>query len=258
MIVLTTDFGTDDVFVGVMKGVILSINPVAKIVDLTHAIAPFGVVEAAYKIEQASPYFPPGTIHVVVVDPGVGSERRAIAVRSGSSIFLAPDNGVLTCVLQHGMEEAVELRERRYWLSNVSPTFHGRDLFAPVAAHISRGVALADLGPPARDLVTIPLPEPQIMPDGSIIGTVLWVDRFGNLISNVPRAMASAGNWRVAINEIVLGQVRRTYSDVPAGEPVAIIGSFGHLEIAVREGSAASRFSAGPGSPVRLLPAVRE
>jgi len=254
VIALTTDFGADDVFVGVMKGVILSINPSAHIVDLTHGIAPFGVVEAAYKLAQAVPYFPCGAVHAVVVDPGVGSGRRIVAVCARGGLFVAPDNGVLTCVMRDGVEQAVEVRERRYWLCEVSSTFHGRDVFAPVAAHLSRGIPLDELGPPASDLVTLDLPEPVCAPDGSILGEVLWTDRFGNLVTNIPAALVARGEWSVLLGESSVGSLRRTYADVEPAQPVAMVGSFGHLEIAVRLDSAARRFGAGPGAAVRVVP----
>ena len=194
IITLTTDFGLADGYVGMMKGVILSIAPTAAIVDISHDIPPpspqdggvRGVREAAYTLYAAYTYFPRGAIHVVVVDPGVGSERRAIALRTPQATFVAPDNGVLSYVVAgEKVEEIVSLTNPRYHLSPVSRTFHGRDIFAPAAAHLARGIPLAELGEPLTEIVTFPLPMPQPRPDGIIAGQVIHIDRFGNLITNI-------------------------------------------------------------------------
>ena len=241
LITLTTDFGLADSYVGAMKGVILGIEPTATIVDISHDIAPQDVREAAYVVYTAYPYFPPDTIHVVVVDPGVGSRRRAIALRAAQASFVAPDNGVLSYVLaREGMREAVSLTNSRYHRPTVSHTFHGRDIFAPVAAHLARGVPLIELGEPLTEIVTFSLPQPQVLPDGKVVGHVLHIDRFGNLILDVREGDCTLREGLVL--EVAGRRIQGlgcTFTDVPAGELVAYIGSSGHLEIALREGNAA-------------------
>jgi S-adenosylmethionine hydrolase len=254
LITLTTDFGLADSYVGVMKGVILGIDPMATIVDISHDIAPQDVREAAYVIYTAYPYFPSNTIHVVVVDPGVGSQRRAIALRAGRACFVAPDNGVLSYVLaREGMKEAVNLTSSRYHRPTISHTFHGRDIFAPVAAHLARGVPLTELGEPLTEMTTFPLPQPQVFPDGKVVGHVLHIDRFGNLILDVREGVCALGEGLVleAAGHRIQG-LGRTFADAPAGELVAYIGSSGHLEIALREGNAAQLLDMKRGDKVLL------
>ena len=254
LITLTTDFGLADSYVGAMKGVILSIDPTATIVDISHDIAPQDVQEAAYVVYTAYPYFPPDTIHVVVVDPGVGSRRRAIALRAAQACFVAPDNGVLSYVLaREGMKEAVSLTHSRYHRPTVSHTFHGRDIFAPVAAHLARGVPLTELGEPLAEIVAFPLPQPQVLPDGDVVGHVLHVDRFGNLILDVREedCILSEGLVLEVAGRRIQG-LGRTFTDVPAGELVAYIGSSGHLEIALREGNAAQSLGMKRGDKIQL------
>lgn len=254
LITLTTDFGLADSYVGVMKGVILSIDPTATIVDISHEIAPHDVREAAYVIYTAYPYFPPDTVHVVVVDPGVGSQRRAIALRAARACFVAPDNGVLSYVLaREELGQAVSLTNPRYHRPAVSHTFHGRDIFAPVAAHLARGVPLAELGEPLTEIVTFPFSQPQVLPDGKVIAHVLHIDRFGNLILDVREGDESLS--REIFLEVAghrLWGLRHTFADVPVGELVAYIGSSGHLEIALREGNAAQRLNMEIGDEILL------
>src|SRR5262245_32283700 len=184
-ITLTTDFGTRDWFVGTMKGVILGIKPRARVVDITHEIAPGDIRGGAFALMASCRYFPKGTLHVAVVDPGVGSRRRAIAVRTANSILIGPDNGVLSWALRGETIQSIrQLENRRYFLEPVSRTFHGRDIFAPVAAHLSRGVALERLGRELHDLVRLPWPEP-VKQREEIRGEIVYIDRFGNAITNI-------------------------------------------------------------------------
>jgi S-adenosylmethionine hydrolase len=257
LITLTTDFGLEDAYVGVMKGVILSINPAATIVDLCHAVPPQDMQAAAFLLHTAWPYFPLGTIHVVVVDPGVGSQRRAIAVDVGTATFVTPDNGVLSYVLAEAAEkntQAVHLTNQRYWLSPVSATFHGRDIFAPVAAHLSLGVPLTDLGEPLPlgELVTFPLPRPERQGD-TWVGHVVHIDHFGNLVTDL-EAEAIGDPQAVAIEvgrQRIFG-LRRTYAEGTPGEPIALIGSSGRLEIAVTGGQAVRWLKVQIGDRVRV------
>jgi len=252
VVALLTDFGTDDAYVGIMHGVILRINPEASIVDVCHNIAPQDVQAAAFVLSTAYPYFPTETIHVVVVDPGVGSERRAIAVRTRRGTFVAPDNGVLSYVLaRECVSQTVQVTNARYWLSPLSDTFHGRDVFAPVGAHLSLGLSLSELGPPVRDLVRLTLAEPSVGEDGTILGQVLHVDRFGNLVTNIRRELLCPDQTlrtRVADREVP-GLVK-TYAAAAGGELLALVGSSGYLEISLRGGSAAAALKVGRGAEV--------
>jgi len=256
IVALLSDFGTRDGYVGIMHGVILGINPKAKVVDIGHDIAPQDVHAAAFVLSTAYPYFPEDTIHVVVVDPGVGSERRAIAVRTSRSTFVAPDNGVLSYVFaRESISQVVHITNARYCLSPLSSTFHGRDLFAPVAGHLSLGLSLSELGPPAGDPVHLALAEPRVQEDGTILGEVLYVDRFGNLITNVSQDLLPRGQalrTQVA-GRVVWGPVK-AYALAAGGDLLTLIGSSGYLEIAVRNGSAAEALEVGRGAQVILSP----
>ena len=250
IITLTTDFGQADGYAGAMKGIILSICPEAILVDISHEIQPQAVRQAAYVLSTVTPHFPAGTVHLVVVDPGVGSDRRPIAVQTGRAIYVAPDNGVLSLALA---ADPPQLAVQLYADQPISATFHGRDLFAPAAARLACGASLDQVGEPISPagLVTLPSLDPQRQIDGSWLGEILHVDRFGNLISNIQHPIP---NIRLAVwvgKERIAGVIR-TYSDVAPGEMVAYVGSSGHLEIAVRDGSAAARLGVGVGDPVRV------
>ncbi len=260
IITLTTDFGMEDGNVGVMKGVILGLNPDATIVDLTHDIPPQDVAAAAYVLRRAYGYFPTGTIHVVVVDPGVGTGRRAIAVHSPDASFVAPDNGVLTYVVQqlraaHQELRIVNLTNRRYWLPQVSNVFHGRDIFAPVAAHLSLGVQIDALGTQLDDIVTIPLPRLEIH-RRKITGQVAHVDHFGNLLTNIPRSdLLSLGDRLIVrLAEREIKGVSNTFAQGEDGELIAYIDSSAHLAIAVVNGSAQRLLNSSVGTSVEVQP----
>ncbi len=264
VITLTTDFGTSDAYVGVMKGVILGINPNARVVDITHAVPPQDVHEAAFLIHSASPYFPRGTIHVIVVDPGVGSDRRAIVCQTERALFVCPDNGILTYLLQEiendgkQAENIVAIQNPAYCLPEVSRTFHGRDIFAPVAAHLSHGVTLTEIGPSVRDLVRLPIPTLEIS-DDKLTGKIVKIDIFGNAITNISESlltsMKAVSTEEISSYEIRVGNVRlkglnRAYAESKTGAPLAIIGSSGVLEIAVNGGSAEAIFGLKRGDTV--------
>ena len=259
IISLITDFGLEDAYVGIVKGAILSVNPSANVIDVCHGIAPQDVIRTAYLLEAAYEYFPPGTIHVVVVDPGVGSDRAVVAVEMSGYRFLAPDNGVLTEVLSHGtVERSVFVENSRYFLTPVSQTFHGRDIFAPVAAHLSKGLDMAVLGPPDA-LVRLPLPKPVITDASEIVGCVITSDRFGNLITNIrDRDLAEfcessdSLELTIRIGGRTLAGLSDSYASMASGEPMAIMGSARRLEISIDGGSAEKYFNAGPGEEVRV------
>ena len=259
LITLTTDFGASDGYVGTMKGVILSIAPDVALVDITHEIAPQVIRQAAYVLHDAAPYFPRWTIHLAVVDPGVGSARRALAVRTSQGFLVGPDNGLFTLFFADEPDaECRAITNANVTLPRVSATFHGRDVFAPVAAHLANGADLAGLGPRLTDPVTFAVPLPTQQPDGSWLGCVLYADHFGNLVTSVTedvlRQLVGGGRHSV---EIVMGQqrisgIRRTFAEGAPGEIVALLGSSGHLEIAVTNGNAARALDIGPDSPVTL------
>ena len=283
-IVLTTDFGLSDAFVGVMKGVILRINPLATIIDLTHDIRPQDLRQGAFVLGVNYPFFPLGTIHVSVVDPGVGTDRRAIVLETPGAVFVAPDNGLLSEVIKRHLPteklterssagspgqvdlpdslKAYSLTEERYRLEPVSNTFHGRDVFAPAAAYISKGVSPGEMGPRIDNLVYHPLPEPTR--SGNVLtGDVIYVDRYGNLITNISQSdLSIAEESAAAVSVEIAGRqiqgLSRTFHDEQAGAVcspgvlplVALFGSSGYLEVAVPDGNAAQSLSAGTGTPV--------
>lgn len=254
ILTLTTDFGTRDAYVAEMKGVILGIARAARqgvqVVDVTHEIEPHDVAAGALAVEAAAPYFPSGTVHVAVVDPGVGTARRGLAVAAGGQIFVGPDNGLFTPLFARDGWRAWELVAPEYRLPSVSLTFHGRDVFAPAAAHVAVGVDPARLGPPVTDPLRLAWPEVREV-RGAVAGAVVHVDRFGNLVTSIhAESVAALGHdaqIRVAGWTVPLVG---TYGELPAGQAGALIGSSGRLEIAVREGSAAASLGARRGTPV--------
>jgi len=258
VIALTTDFGTQDHYVACMKGAILQINPKATIVDVTHDIPPHGIIQAAFVLRQVWPWFPAGTVHVVVVDPGVGTGRRILVGRYSDRCIVAPDNGVMSIIHRDAqLQELRVVENRRFFATSLSTTFHGRDIMAPVGAHISNGVRLSDLGAPTDHLEVLDLPRPRIGADGSLSGEVLYVDRFGNLITCISIADLNAlagrrGRLSVRLGEREIGPIRSTYGEAEPGQPVALVGSTQMLEIAVNRGSAAQMFEAGVATPVTV------
>jgi S-adenosylmethionine hydrolase len=256
VIALLTDFGTRDHYAGTMKGVALSICPDATLVDITHDIAPHDVLGGALELAAAYKYFPAGTIFLVVVDPGVGSPRRGLAADTGEFRFVAPDNGVLTAVLdEQGARKIVELTERRYARPTVSRTFEGRDRFAPAAAWLAKGIELPALGRPAGSIQRIEIPRPVVSSDPArVVGEVLRVDRFGNLVTNIDRRTFErlAGPLDIRVGDRDVTKVVTTYADISANEVGALFGSTEHLEIAANGASAADRLAAGRGARVTV------
>jgi len=251
VITLTTDFGLSDHYVAAIKGSILSVNPLATIVDISHDIRPQDVEQAAFLLACTHRYFPSGSIHVAVVDPGVGTARRALALTTTDCVFVGPDNGVLSAALPDQLRQAspmslpetvraYSLTENRFYRQRVSPTFHARDIFAPVAAHLSLGVAISDLGPPVPDIIALPPFQAQAAADGSLIGCVIHIDRFGNAITTVHADQLRSGA-KVEIAGRVITALSATYAE--AHDLTALIGSCGYLEVAVN-GAALKRNSA--------------
>lgn len=252
-ITLTTDFGTKDWFVGTMKGVLLGINPRAVIADITHEIPPGDLRSGAFSLMASTRYFPKGTVHVAVVDPGVGGQRQAIAVQTANYIFVGPDNGVLSWALTREEIKGIRLLEHsKYFLKTISRTFHGRDIFAPVAAHLSGGLPLAKLGRELKDFVRLPWPVP-VARRSKLHGEIIHIDRFGNAITNIGIEQVTReykGTCEVMGRRKVRCALAPFYSAVPVNSPVAVMGSNGFLEIAVNGGSAAQRFGLNAGDVV--------
>jgi S-adenosylmethionine hydrolase len=251
VIALLTDFGTSDHFVGAMKGAILSVNPNVTIVDITHEIEPQDVRSAAFSLAACYRDFPAGTIFEVVVDPGVGSDRRGIAASDGGYSFVGPDNGVFSFVLTEDAE-IVELTKVDYFAERVSNTFHGRDIFAPVAAHLSTGVRLEDLGPAINDPVLFEFPKPQITPEGAMAAEVIYIDYFGNLVTNLTREDLPPG-FSLEIRGRRTDKHCEYYAAAGDDEFFSMIGSTGFLEIAANLGSAKELLAAEIGDKISVL-----
>ena len=256
LITLTTDFGARDAYVAAMKGVLLTLCPSATLVDITHEIPPQDIHEAAYVLRHACRWFPPGTVHLVVVDPGVGGARRPIALRTDRHTFVGPDNGLLSraCARENTVE-AVHIADPRYALPEISRTFHGRDRFAPAAAHLANGLPLSALGPALADWVQLPDLRPAIAGD-TLTGSVIHLDRFGNAVTNLLeldfRAFIGASPFEIAVRSVRLTALADSYDAVPPGAPLAIFGSGGELEIAVNSGDARAALGTQRGDPVRI------
>jgi len=255
LVTFTTDFGLQDAFVGIMHGVVLNINPEARIVDICHAISSYDIIEGAWTIAQAYRFFPPRTVHVVIVDPGVGSMRRPILAETDEYLFVAPDNGVLSWVEAREPRFTVRhITAERLFLQPISQTFHGRDIFAPAAAWLTKGVAPADLGPEICDYTRLHLAAVE-RAQNTLQGAVLKVDKFGNLITNLSetdvQALSSA-SIRVTIAGLDITRVCSSYAEGQPGELFGIIGSSGYLEIAMKQDSAAKMLGVTVGEPVKV------
>jgi S-adenosyl-L-methionine hydrolase (adenosine-forming) len=267
VITFTTDLGLDDAYVAAMKGVILGINPRARLVDICHTIKPQDITQAAFVLDQAYPFFPEGTIHVVVVDPGVGTTRRAIILKKGSALFVAPDNGVLSYVVRRSPgsragrrfrlgpgQEAVVLNRPGLWREKVSPTFHGRDIFAPVAARLSLGQPITDFGDVINSLAVLPLDAARRAKDGSVTGHIIHIDGFGNLVTDIKEDKLPGDRPGVLVRvggRLITG-LSRTFADRPG--LLALVGSSGYLEIAQRDGNAAATLGVRVGDEVYIMP----
>lgn len=258
LITLLTDFGTRDQYVAAVKGVILQVAPTAVVVDVTHDIPPRDILRAALVLRQIWPWYPRGTVHLAVVDPGVGSRRRVIAGRYNGQFVVAPDNGLVSMVHHELRVEAVHsVENRRYMLPNISATFHGRDIMAPVAAHLATGLPIQKLGPVTDHLEILQFATPERLSDYTIVGRVLYVDRFGNLVTNIARGhLLSTYQHRtgveVHLEGVRIGPVLASYHEVDPGQPLALIGGDDYLEIAVNCGDAAETLSASRGSKVEV------
>lgn len=254
LITLLSDFGLNDVYVGVMKGVIAQVNPLLTPVDLTHQVPPQNILAGQFNLLNAYPYFPSGTVHVAVVDPGVGGTRRPVALELPDGFLVGPDNGIFTGILsKRPVVQAVELTNSQYWrVPDPSNTFHGRDIFAAVGAHLASGVALAELGTPfdPDSLVKLPLAL-CITTDQGYQGQVQYIDRFGNVITNIPGEYVQDKTWAAQVGKRTIPG-HRTYADSAAGEPLALVGSHGWVELAVNGGDAQFQLRLNWNDPVQV------
>ena len=270
LLVFTTDFGLSDSYAGVMKGVALGINPGLRFIDLTHQVAPQNVAQGAFVLGVSHRYFPPDAIHVAVVDPGVGTNRRPVLLETPTGRFVAPDNGLLSRVIAEHLADppteagtvtlppslqAFHLTNPGYWLHPVSSTFHGRDIFTPVASHLSLGVDPVLMGEPTAELAWLPLPPTRVTGEG-VSGEIIYSDTYGNLISNIPAHLLEGRAIRdVRIRGRSIQRLSQTFLDVSDNQQtglIALFGSHGYLEVAVPNGSASALLNAGPGEPVTV------
>jgi S-adenosylmethionine hydrolase len=260
IITLTTDFGIQDHFIGTIKGVILSTAPEAQVVDLCHAVQAFDVLDGALTIAQSYSYFPARTVHMVIVDPGVGTARRPLVVSTEKYLFVAPDNGVLSLI--YDREERLSVRHitaEHYFLQPVSNTFHARDIFSPIAAYLAKGVDPARMGEEVSDFVRFSAPRPKSVDNRTLRGVVLKVDRFGNLITNITPQDApmvfgeQPPAFKIVVGKREITQIRNAYADGAPGEVFGIVGSMGYLEIAANRSAASKLVEGGKGTDVNIV-----
>jgi S-adenosyl-L-methionine hydrolase (adenosine-forming) len=273
IVTLTTDFGYDDAYVASVKGAILSVNPEASIIDITHSIQPQNILQAAFILNSTYRCFPKQTVHVAIVDPGVGSDREGIILKTPAALFVAPDNGILSYVIddlvppdtrltqpagkltrvitKKGLD-VVAISDPRFWRRPVSPTFHGRDVFAPVAAGLSLDIAMYEFGTKVDSLHVLPIPRPSSEPDGSLVGQILHIDRFGNLIANIKANELPGKDVTIEVAGCCIEGISKFYAQNTG--IMALLGSTGHLEISYRDGSACDFLGAVVGDEVRVIP----
>lgn len=250
IITLATDFGEKDYFVGAVKGVLLSINPKVKIVDITHQLEPFNLISAAFTLKNSYACFPKETIHLAVVDPRVGGKRKPILIQTEKYFFVGPDNGIFS-LIEEPLKKIIHLTDPKYFLNPVSSTFHARDIFAPVSAYLSLGIKVEEFGKPIKKIVKIEVPKPQFQKDKTI-GEIIQVDNFGNLITNIRPENLKRGIKAIKIKDKKILTISQTFSDTPKGEFLAYWGSAGFLEIGVNCGSAAQVLNSRVGDIVEI------
>ncbi len=259
LISITTDFGLKDHYTGAMKGAILTVNPAAKLIDISHAITPGDILQGAFVMAEACRYYPRGTVHLGVVDPGVGGPRRAVIVETERFLFVGPDNGLLSLAAESdGIKRVFEIKNEKYMREAISRTFHGRDIFGPVAGHLSLGVAPTEFGPLTRDLLMINLPEPECI-EGAVNGEVIHIDSYGNIITNIMAELIESslgtGDIELTIKGRKVKGLYRSYASIEPGGLGALTGSSGRVEVAAHEGSGAGILGLGVGEKVRVVKA---
>lgn len=256
LITLTSDFGVQDHYVGVMKAVILSICPGARMIDISHNIPPQDIMAGAWVVRNSAMLFPPRSVHLVVVDPGVGTERKPVAMKIRDQLFVGPDNGIFSLIADEHEHYAVQLKNSDFWRSDPSSTFHGRDIFAPVAAHLANGTGIDELGDPLESLETYRWAVPISDKDG-IQGWIVHIDRFGNLVTNIPEEMiretGTDAQLKIYVGNTILDKIVETFGSVTEGEPAAYIGSAGMLEIAINKGDAHKMLGVEKGAQISIV-----
>lgn len=256
IITLTTDFGLQDYYVSAMKGVVLSIMPRVRLIDVSHQIPAHDIMAGAWALKNAAPLFPPGTVHLVVIDPGVGTQRKPVALQIRDQFFVGPDNGIFSLLTEDQNFTAVELSNPAFWQPNPSSTFHGRDIFAPVAAHLCNGTKLSELGSPLDQMQTYRWASPIADRDG-IQGWIIHIDRFGNLITNISASLieevTQGQPLKLYVGNTILNEIVNTFGSVVDGEPAAYIGSSGMLEIAINKGNAQQMLGIQKGAQISLV-----
>lgn len=255
-ITLTTDFGLQDYYVGAMKAVMFSIAPESRLIDISHEIPSQDIMAGSWILQNSALLYPPGTVHTVVVDPGVGTDRIPVALQVDDQLFVGPDNGIFSLLTEDKDFKAIRLTNKEYWRDNPSTTFHGRDIFAPVAAHLSRGVDLQELGDPIEDLVTYRWTKPIADKDG-VEGMVIHIDKFGNLITNITapqfKEVTEGKNVKIYVGNTILEKIVETFGKVTEGEPAAYIGSSGMLEVGINKGSAEKMLGVQKGAQISII-----
>jgi S-adenosylmethionine hydrolase len=263
VITFLTDFGLNDGYPGVMKGVIWKITPEVQIADISHSIKPHNIQQGALALARTAPYFPPGTIHVAVIDPGVGTQRRPLGIHLGEHFFIGPDNGLFTLVLEiaeanHAQVQVVHLDQNKYWLPEISRVFHGRDIFAPSAAHLALGISLVDMGTPINDPVRLPIPRPIAIQGGGWRGQVIEIDTFGNLSTNIETShILPLGEVSVRIAGQQIDGLVNTFGERPEGTMIALYGTSHDLIISIVNGDAAHTLNVSSGDIVEVYPLTR-
>lgn len=256
IITITTDFGLQDHYVSAMKAVILGIVPNSRLIDISHQIPPQDIMAGAYVVRNAAMLFPPGTVHLVVVDPGVGTDRKMVALKIEDQYFVGPDNGIFSLIGDEFSYQAIDLNNPEFWRSGPSHTFHGRDVFAPVAAHIANGVPFENLGDPLKEIITYRWAVPISDKDG-IQGWVVHIDRYGNLISNITEKLlneaGSISKLKIYVGNTILDELVTTFGDVAEGEAAAYIGSSGMLEVAINKGNAKKLLGVEKGAQLSII-----
>jgi len=248
IVTLTTDFGLKDNYVGIIKGLISFINKRASIIDISNDVPPFNIDTGRYLLETSYLNFPPGTIHLAIVDPEVGTKRKIVIVETGHCLFIGPDNGLFSFLKRSNIKKIISVTNQKYFLKDVSPTFHGRDIMAPVTAYLSLGVTPDEFGPSVKSLVRL-----SSRRAGKGRGKIIYVDRFGNLVTSLKRADLPSGKYSILLNNKKIGQLRKTFGSVKAGKPAGYINSFGYLEIAVNQASAVEFFCIDDISEAKIL-----
>ena len=256
IVTLTTDFGLQDYYVSAMKAVMLDIAPDVRFVDISHEVPDQDIMAGSWVLQNSAPLFPPNSVHLVVIDPGVGTDRNPIALKVDDQYYVGPDNGIFSLLTEDKDFEAVRLTNSDYWRDKPSNTFHGRDIFAPVAAHLSNGVDISELGEPLNELKTYRWASPIADKDG-LQGWIIHIDKFGNLITNLPQTLIDdvigERPVKIYVGNMILDQLVPTFGSVPEGEPAAYIGSSGMLEIGINKGDAAEMMSVKKGAQISLV-----